>query len=304
MHRARIILLIVVALLGLGLTLWVLPNGAEEAAPPAGKAVDQAKVQAFLDKVFEARGGGRITVDPKRHPSPIPGVEEVRFVIEAAGMRQPGVVYLAGDKLILGQLIDLTTERNLTQENVGAPTKITYRLEDFDLKDSVPRGEASAALTLVEFSDFQCPYCKQTHETLQALMKKYPGKVRLYYKHFPLDNHPLAYPMALAAECARAQKPDAFWALHDDLFEKQYTGMDREVLTSRLRAWAPTAGLDAQRLATCVEKRETNDRVQADIREGRRLGVAGTPAIIANGEFMGGAVPFETFEQMIAPAKK
>ncbi len=303
MGGRQLLILASAALLGAAVVASVWSVAAQPTAPPP-ESSDQAKVEQFVTKVVEMQGGGRVVVDPKRYPSPIAGLEEVRFFVDSGGMRRPGVVYVAGGKLIFGQMVDLTTEANLTREGLGEPTKITYRLDEFDLKGHFPRGPASAALTLVEFSDFQCPYCKQLHETLQQLMKKYPGRVRLYYKHFPLEIHKLAYPMALAAECAQSQKADAFWLFHDRFFQEQYTGADPAVLMTRLRAWAGEAGLDSDRLAACVEQRETADRVDADVGEGRRLGITGTPAVIANGEFFGGAQPLEVFERLLTEAKK
>ncbi|MEW6324300.1 MAG: DsbA family protein [Nitrospirota bacterium] len=302
MTRWRVIALGAALVVMLGLAAWLAPIAAQEksAAP-----VDQARIEQYLQKIFSAQSGGRIIVEPERRPSPVPGLEEVRFVVEAAGMRRPGVVYLAGDTLIMGQMVDLSTERNLTGLGLGPPTKITYRPDQFDLKGRTARGNASAPLTLIEYSDFQCPFCKQQHQTLQTLMAKYPGQVRLYYKHFPLTNiHPLAYAMALAAECARDQKEDAFWSLHDHFFVEQYTGSDTGALMERLRRWAGEAGLNGDRLATCVETREHAARVDADLQEGRRLGVTGTPAVIANGEFLNGAQPLAVFERYLEPAKK
>jgi len=186
---------------------------------------------------------------------------------------------------------------------VGKPTKSVYRLEDFDLEGRVPRGPASARLTLIEFSDFQCPYCKQLHATLTALMAKYPGQVRLYYKHFPLTNmHPLAYSMALAAECAREQNTDAFWALHDDFFTHQETGGDSGALASRLKSWAAQNGLNGDQLLDCVQQRKPEKLIEADLRDAHTLGITSTPVVIANGEFIGGAQPLNVYERLLNPA--
>jgi protein-disulfide isomerase len=286
---------------GVILAAPVIRIGAEEAPiVPTEKAPEKAKVEQFLKKIVESQGTGRLMVDQWK-PSLIPGLQELHFYMDAAGQRRPGIVYVLGDKLILGQIIDVMTEKNLTADGLGQPTKLTYGLEEFDLKGRVPRGGDAAALTLVEFSDFQCPYCKQLHGTLQTLMAKYPGKVRLYYKHFPLPIHQLAYPMALAVECAKDQKPDAFWLLHDQFFTDQYTGSDVTALTTRLRAWAGGAGLDGDRLVTCVEAREPANRIDADLLEGQKLGVTGTPAVIANGEFLTGAQPLAVFERLLTP---
>lgn len=280
----------------------VVRTGAGE-APTAlpEKAPEKATVERFLKKLVDTQGGGRIVIDQWR-PSPIPGLWEMHYFMDVLGKRKPGVVYVSGDKLILGQMIDTATEKNLTAGVIGQPTKAIYKLEDFDLDGRVPRGEQSATLTLIEFSDFQCPYCKQLHETFTALMAKYPGKVRLYYKHFPLTNlHPLASAMALAAECAREQKPDAFWALHDDFFARQEVGGDTGALASRLKSWAVRNGLNGDRLMECVQERKPEKRLEADLRDAHMLGITSTPVVIANGEFIGGAQPLDAFERFLNP---
>ncbi len=293
----------VLTIIGLVLTGPVVYAQSATPASPQTAPIDQAKVEQFLRKIVDSKGGGRIIVQPERRPSPIPGVEEIHFSIEAAGMRKPGVVYLAGDKLMLGQIIDLTTEKNLTGQGLGPPTKITYQLDEFDMKERVIRGNVAAPLTLIEFSDFQCPFCQKLEQTLQALAKKHPDQVRLYYKHFPLEQlHPLAYQMAMAAECARAQKADTFWPIHDRLFADQYAGADADELKSRLKRWSAELGLDGDRLTACMDAGEQADRIKTDLREGHNLGIGGTPAVIANGEYLSGAQPIEVFERFLKPS--
>jgi protein-disulfide isomerase len=304
MRRACAHLFKAALLLGaLTLAVLVVPAGGDEApASSSEQAPEKAKIEQFLKKIVESQGGGRIVIDQWK-PSPIPGLWELHYFMDALGQRKPGMVYISGDKLILGQIIDTSTEKNLTAGVVGKPTKTIYRLEDFDLEGRIPRGEPSAPLTLIEFSDFQCPFCKQLHETLTALMAKYPSKVRLYYKHFPLTNlHPLAYSMALAAECARDQKAGAFWALHDDFFAHQETGGDSGALATRLKAWAAQNGLNGNQLVDCVQERKPDKRIAADMRDAHMLGITSTPVVIANGEFIGGAQPLETFERFLNPA--
>jgi protein-disulfide isomerase len=263
---------------------------------------DRAKIEKFLAHIVESGGGGRLVVEEWK-ASPIPGVQEVHYFIDAAGKRKPGLIYVAGDKLILGQIIDTSTEKNLTVNAISRPTKLVYQLEDFDLKGRVPRGDPSARLTLIEFSDFQCPYCRQLYHTLDTLMTKYPGQVRIYYKHLPLVNiHPLAYTMALAAECAREQKADAFWALHDDFFTDQMTGGDVTALMVRLKIWAAKNGLNGDALDSCVTQRKPANRIEADLHDAKTLGITSTPVVIANGEFIGGAQPVEVFERFLKPS--
>ena len=298
-HAMRKPGVVIIGLVVAGLLLAgpVMPSWAE--AP-----VDQAKIEEFLKKIVESQGGGKVVIRPERRPSPIEGLDEVRFFIESAGTRRPGVVYVSGDKLILGQMIDLSTQKNLTSVAAGRPTKISYRMDEFDLAGRPVRGDDSATLTLIEYSDFQCPFCQRVHRTIQTLMTKYPGKVRLYYKHFPLTSlHALAYRMALASECARSQREEAFWLLHDDLFNNQYTGGDEAVFTKRLNTWAAGAGLDGEKLTACIDNKEFATLIDADLEEGRTLGITGTPAIIANGEFLAGAQPIEVFERFLNPGQ-
>jgi len=280
------------------LAALIIQAGAEEVS---NAPAEKTKVEQFLKKIVESQGGGRIVIDQWR-PSPIPGLWEVHYFMDVMGKRKPGVVYMAGDKLILGQIIDTATEKNLTVGIIGQPTKIVYGIEDFDLEGRIPRGGPSASLTLIEFSDFQCPFCKQLHETLTTLMAKYPGKVRLYYKHLPLTNmHPLAHSMALATECAREQKAEAFWTLHDDFFARQETGGDSGILAARLKSWAAQNGLNGNQLVDCVQERKTDKRVAADMRDAHTLGITSTPVVIANGEFIGGAQPLEKYERFLNP---
>ncbi|MBI3622369.1 MAG: thioredoxin domain-containing protein [Nitrospirae bacterium] len=300
MRRACAYTFMAALLLGaLTLAVFVVPTGAEEASNAPS---EKTKVEQFLKKTVESQGGGRIVIDQWR-PSPIPGLWEVHYFMDAMGKRKPGVFYVSGDKLIMGQIIDTATEKNLTAGIIGQPTKVVYKIEDFDLEGRVPRGGSSAPLTLIEFSDFQCPFCKKLHETLTALMAKYPGKVRLYYKHLPLTNvHPLAHSMALATECAREQKAEAFWALHDDFFASQVTGGDSGALASRLKSWASRNGLNGDQLNDCVQQRKTEKRLESDLRDAHTLGITSTPVVIANGEFIGGAQPLEAFERFLNPA--
>jgi protein-disulfide isomerase len=300
MQRVRALLSLaasITAMLALGVIMIASAICARAEEVPDGRP-DQAKIEQFLTHIVES-GGGRIVIYEWK-ASPIPGVQEVHYFIDAAGERKPGVVYVAGDKLILGQIIDTSTEKNLTVNAASRTTKLVYRLEDFDLKGRVPRGEPSARLTLIEFSDFQCPYCRQLYHTLDTLMTKYPGQVRIYYKHMPLTNlHPLAYTMALATECAREQQADAFWALHDDFFTNPETGGDAKALMVRLKAWAAKHGLNANTLTACVNQRNTADRIEADLLDAKTLGITSTPVVIANGEFVGGAQPLEVFERFL-----
>jgi protein-disulfide isomerase len=140
------------------------------------------------------------------------------------------------------------------------------------------RGARDAQVMLVEYGDFQCPYCARAHAALTDLMGKHDGRVALVYRHLPLaDLHPFAPAAAEAAEAAGAQ--DKFWEMHDALFENQ--GMLDE---DALPAVAANLGLDAQRFARELDEGKHRARVEADAEQARALGASGTPTFFINGE--------------------
>ena len=153
-------------------------------------------------------------------------------------------------------------------------------------------GPASAPVTLVEFSDFQCPFCARAVPTLKALREKYPDELRVVYRHMPLDFHPYARPAALAATCADAQ--GQFWPYHDRLFEQQ-----QALAPEDLVAHAEAIGLKNEIFQTCLEAAETAATVDADQRAAEAVGATGTPAFFINGIFLSGAQPLEVFEAVI-----
>ena len=155
------------------------------------------------------------------------------------------------------------------------------------------RGAAEAPVTIVEFSDFECPFCKQTNPTLKQLLERYPGKVRLAYRDFPLDSiHPQARRSAEAARCARDQ--GKFWEYHDVLFTQS-----PQLALEDLRRYAVQVGLDVTKFDGCLAAGVHKATVQRDLDEGNRLGVTGTPAFFINGRTLTGAQPLEAFARLI-----
>ena len=154
------------------------------------------------------------------------------------------------------------------------------------------RGSAAAPVTLVEFSDFECPFCKQVQPILKQVLERYPGKVRLAYRDFPLDSiHPQARRAAEAARCANDQ--GKFWEYHDVLFAHAKLSPDD------LKQYAAQTGLDAAKFEACLSSGVHKAAVQRDVDEGARLGITGTPAFFINGRALTGAQPLEAFVRVI-----
>lgn len=152
-------------------------------------------------------------------------------------------------------------------------------------------GGANAPVTMIEFSDYECPFCKKADVTVQEVMKTYGDKVRLVHRDFPLPFHAHALPAAEAARCAEAQ--GKFWEYHSKLFASQ------DLSTEKLQALATEVGLDRTKFDECVAKQQFKDGIDKDIAAGTEAGVTGTPAFFINGRMLSGAQPIEKFKEII-----
>ena len=144
------------------------------------------------------------------------------------------------------------------------------------------RGPSDAWVTVIEFSDFECPFCGDAAPLVSAILAELPADLRVLYRHFPLPQHPRAVPAALAAECARAQGPAPdghFWAMHDELFAHQTALLDAHLATYAGRI----AGLDTTAWTACLATQPPRDRITADASSASSLGVPGTPTFVVNG---------------------
>jgi protein-disulfide isomerase len=162
--------------------------------------------------------------------------------------------------------------------------------------DDAVLGDKNAPVTIIEFSDYQCPFCQRFwSETLPLIKSEYidTGKVKLVYRDFPLTQiHPAAMAAAQATECVREQGGDkAFWEMHDKIFENQ------QILSeASLRQWAGELGFN---IDSCLTSNKFRNEVQKDLAEGSAAGVGGTPAFFVNGRLISGAQPFGAFKQAI-----
>jgi len=154
-------------------------------------------------------------------------------------------------------------------------------------------GPDDAPVTIVEFSDYQCPFCGRAEPVVKQVLAKYPDQVRLVYRHFPLDSiHPQARPAAIAAVCASEQ--GRFWEFHDKVF-----GSQRELSSERLAGFADELELDRESFDRCLESDAAAKTVADDLEAGQSAGTTGTPAFFVNGIMLSGARPLEDFVEVI-----
>jgi protein-disulfide isomerase len=158
--------------------------------------------------------------------------------------------------------------------------------------DNPGKGPADAPVQIVEFSDFECPFCGQVTPTVRRIADTYGDRVRIVYLDLPLPIHPNAVRAAEAAQCAFAQ--DKFWDYHDRLFANQ-----KALQPEHLKQYAVDLGLDTAKFNACLDQGSTSESVKRDMREAEAAGVSSTPYFFINGRVVSGARPFEVFKQLI-----
>jgi protein-disulfide isomerase len=158
--------------------------------------------------------------------------------------------------------------------------------------DDPATGPADAPITIIQFAEYQCPYCGKAREAIDEVEKTYPGKVRFVFRDFPLGFHDRAIPAAIAANCA--EKQGKYWEVHDALMSNQHALEEAD-----LERVAHDAKLDIDQWETCRKDSSVEDEIKKDMADGNALGVSGTPAFFINGIFLNGAQPFERFKAVI-----
>ena len=211
-------------------------------------------------------------------------------------------VSLLGAASYLSQSIDRGSHRlgqlALSLDEGSGPSAVNSPRPQPEVRYAIPlggaprRGGKQARVTIVEWSDFQCPFCGRVNATLQQVEATYGDRVALVFKHLPLPMHPGAPAAHAAAEAAHRQ--GHFWAMHDKIFANP-----REVDAVTLARYAEEIGLDIDRFRRDSESEVVRERIRSDAQEARELGVSGTPSFFVNGRFLSGAQPFASFKRLI-----
>jgi protein-disulfide isomerase len=203
-------------------------------------------------------------------------------------------VVRTGDEVsALKVVIDSASKGGRPVHDAGAGEPIDpNRRYTVNTKGAPVRGDPEAKIAVVEFSDFQCPFCSRSVQTLDQIAAAYGNRVRIVFKHLPLSMHPKAPAAHAAAEAAHRQ--GKFWAMHDKIFANQ-----AEMSPEKYREYASEIGLDLKQYDRDVADDAVKQRIDSDAAEAARLGVTGTPAFFVNGRYLKGAVPFEQIKAML-----
>ena len=283
--------LIVAAILALSFVVpaaHAAPQSQAPAAVPASgvQSPIQKTVEAYLRNLY-AFGADTVVKIGAPKDIGIEGLLEVDVAVKLGENEQTGKVYVTkdGKYMFRGEVSDLSKD------------PMVETRAQLETKDSPSLGPANAPVTLVEFSDFECPVCRALHDALRGMLPNYP-QLRVVFKDFPLEQiHPWARTAALAGRCAYQQSPAAFWKMYDLIYDGQDL-ISPENAWGKMSDFASQSGLNAEVFKACMASPEAGAAVDASRANGILLEVGSTPTMFVNGRRIVGADP-HTLEQYI-----
>jgi protein-disulfide isomerase len=186
-------------------------------------------------------------------------------------------------------------EKKALEESFNSPVMAEIRA------DEIIRGNKDAPITLIEFSDFECPFCSRGFATVMELMQKYEGKIRFVYKHLPLSFHPMAMPASQYFDAIKMQSPEKAWQFHDRVYKDQRKLQNGEAF---LKAVAKELKVDMTKLEKDVKSDEVKKHIDHDMEQAAKFGFQGTPGFLLNGIPVKGAYPTSHFVNLIEELQK
>ena len=261
-----------------------LPLQAQQPQPVAATTAStappqtQKNIEAYLRNLYAFGPDVKLTVGPLNE-SAVEGILESEITVTMGEQKQNAKFYVSKDGryLFRGELSDMTKD------------PLAENLAQIRMTDAPALGDPKAPVTIVEYSDFQCPVCRSLHDTLRGLLPSYGRKVRVIFKDFPLEKlHPWARTAAIAGRCAYQQKPEAFWKLYDLIYDNQEI-ISAENAWTKMTDYAVQAGLEQGAFKSCMASPEAAAAVNASQANGEKLEVNSTPTVFVNGRRMVGA---------------
>jgi protein-disulfide isomerase len=284
-------------------TLTLLAAFAQTTAPAKHEkksALDKATIEAYVRYLmpWDARIAVKVA-DPVA--APIPGFKTVKVTgsYQKASIDEIFYVSNDGQKIVRGAVYDV------------AQSPFADELKKLHTDSAPSLGTPGAKVSIVLFTDFECPFCKEEAKVLRDnLVKTYPSEVRLYFKEFPLDAiHPWGRIAAIAGRCVYRQNAQAFWDYHDYVFDNQASISDAVIkvgaapdlaqFRTKIVEWAAAKGLDAMQLGSCIDQRSTEAEVDRSTADARELRVSQTPSLFINGRPVAGNIPWEQLKSLI-----
>ncbi len=278
------------------------------AQSPSDPELDRERIIENLKlQIPQLRQAQTITIGPVTS-SEVSGFRQTTLTINNQN-QVPALVREDGEQLLLLAAAPIDASRTVAEVQAELSAEADERKATLaDAAAAMPvRGNADAPVTMVAFSDFQCPYCRQSNTLIDAVLDEYPEQVHFVFLHFPLPNHDWAKPASIAAQCAARQSDDAFWTLHDAYFNNQ-GGITEENVIAQSADFLADSDIDMAQWRMCATD-EASDAyqtaeqiVEQSLRTGEQMGVRGTPTFFIDGEQMQGPRSVEAFGATIEAA--
>jgi protein-disulfide isomerase len=238
----------------------------------------QKSIEAYLRHLYAFGPDVQLVVGPPK-PTPVEGMLETNIDLTIEGNKQTVKFYVSKDGKFLfqGELSDMTKD------------PLAQNRARIQMNDAPSLGDLKAPVTLVEYSDFECPVCRNLHDALRGLLPNYAGKVRVVFKDYPIEQlHPWARTAAIAGRCAYQQDPKAFWKMYDFIYDNQEIISAANAWT-KMMDYAGQSGVVADAFKTCMASPEAGAAVDASRANGQQLDVNSTPTVFVNGRRIVGA---------------
>ena len=276
------------------MTLRTLALAALAVMPSEAFAIDKDALADHLRESYNIPSAIEIVFSTPAEAG-VPGFKKATVTFRRGESASDEALWLSdnGRHYVLGGFKDLKTQPD------------NDRLAKLDLSASATRGPQGAPVTVVQFTDFQCPFCQRGFELMRdQVLKEFAGKVRWVYKALPLTSiHPWAEPAAVAVECAKLQGDDKFWTMHDRFFESQRE-ITLENIDEKAAGFIKDAKGDVSKFETCFEAKKTLAAVGRDTTEAEVLGISGTPAFLVNGHMAAGGANYQEIKRLIEESLK
>ncbi len=285
-------------LMGWGCFALLLPSqGVSQTDRVTQVAIETAKSQMRVPNDVE------IQVVEKKE-SPLPDFYAVKLLLLAPDREIPIIVYVdkEGDKVIVGNLI--IKGENVTRKETGTPKARKMDLALLELEKSPFRGSADTQVTIVEFSNFQCPYCQRAWAAMRGLLEKYPKEIKYVFKHYPLQTQGKPFEISELVAAVQEVSPEAFWVIHDFLFTDEGQTLlkeEKETVKKKIEEILRGKTYNVAAFNAALEAGKGKKRVEEDLAVGKKIRVRGTPTTFINGELVRPPLTEKTLERYLNP---
>ncbi len=283
-------------LLGLIPIFYFVTPGLAQEDKTVQVAIETLKIQVRIPS------GTEIKFSEKKE-APVPGFYSVRLLLSTVDRDIPVVVYVdkLGEKVFIGNLF--VKGENVTLKEAGPPRIKKIDMRSLDIEKSPALGPKGAKITIVEFSNFNCPYCAASWLELKKLIEKHPKSIKYVFKHFPLQPQGKTFEVSEMAAASRALNDEAFWMVHDFLFSAEGQALvkgDMGPLKQKIEQILRESGYDLKPFKNFLQSSSARQKVTEDLALGNKLRVISTPTKVVNGDLIIGSSTDNILEQYLS----